>query len=44
MRRLLADEPLRRELRERGIARAKQYRWHRSAALMQQLLTEAASR
>jgi glycosyltransferase involved in cell wall biosynthesis len=44
IRRLLADEPLRRELRERGIARAKQYRWHRSAALMQQLLTEAASR
>ncbi|HJT16060.1 MAG TPA: glycosyltransferase family 1 protein [Thermoanaerobaculia bacterium] len=42
--RLLTDEPLRRELRERGIERAKQYRWDRSAALMQQLLIEAASR
>ncbi|HEY6844303.1 MAG TPA: glycosyltransferase family 1 protein [Thermoanaerobaculia bacterium] len=42
--RLLTDEPLRGDLRERGIERAKQYRWDRSAALMQQLLTEAAGR
>jgi len=43
MTRLLGDEPLRRELRERGIERAKQYRWDRSAALMKELLTEAAA-
>jgi glycosyltransferase involved in cell wall biosynthesis len=42
--RLLADEPLRRELRERGIERAKHYRWGRSASLMKDLLTEAAGR
>ncbi|HLJ74086.1 MAG TPA: glycosyltransferase family 1 protein, partial [Thermoanaerobaculia bacterium] len=42
--RLLGDESLRRELRERGIERAKQYRWDRSATLMKELLTEAAGR
>ncbi len=40
--RLLRDEPLRRELRAQGIERAKQFRWDRSAALMTELLAEAA--
>lgn len=40
--RLLHDEPLRRELRARGIERARQYRWDRSARLMTELLAEAA--
>ena len=39
--RLLRDEPLRRELRDRGVERAKQYRWDRSARLMTELLFEA---
>jgi glycosyltransferase involved in cell wall biosynthesis len=39
---LLGDEPLRRELRERGIERAKQYRWEHSARLMTELLFEAS--
>ena len=42
--RLLNDEPLRRELRERGIERAKLYRWDRSAAMMKEMLGEAAQR
>ena len=40
--RLLGDEPLRRELRARGIERSKQFRWDRSAKLMTDLLAEAA--
>jgi len=40
--RLLRDEPLRRDLRERGIERSKHYRWDRSAQLMTELLFEAA--
>jgi glycosyltransferase involved in cell wall biosynthesis len=40
--RVLTDAPLRRELRSRGIERAKTYTWDRSAALMTQLLAEAA--
>jgi glycosyltransferase involved in cell wall biosynthesis len=40
--RVLTDAPLRRELRARGIERAKTYTWDRSAALMTQLLAEAA--
>ena len=40
--RLLRDEPLRRELGQRGIERAKQYRWERSARLMTELLAEAS--
>jgi len=40
--RLLGDESLRSELRERGIERSKQYRWDRSAQLMTSLLSEAA--
>src|SRR5205814_10174435 len=39
---LLGNAPLRRELRERGIERAKQYRWQRSAKLMTELLFEAS--
>jgi glycosyltransferase involved in cell wall biosynthesis len=40
--RLLADRALRDELRTRGVERAKSYRWDRSAALMTELLAEAA--
>ena len=40
--RALRDAPLRRDLRLRGAERAKAYRWDRSAALMTELLTEAA--
>jgi glycosyltransferase involved in cell wall biosynthesis len=40
--RLLRDAPLRHDLRERGIERAKQYRWERSAKLMTDLLYEAS--
>jgi glycosyltransferase involved in cell wall biosynthesis len=40
--RLLGDAPLRRELRARGVERARDYRWERSAALMTELLAEAA--
>jgi glycosyltransferase involved in cell wall biosynthesis len=40
--RLLSDEPLRRDLRARGIERAKQMPWDRSARLMTELLAEAA--
>jgi glycosyltransferase involved in cell wall biosynthesis len=39
---LLRDEPLRSELRQRGIERSKHYRWDRSAQLMTSLLSEAA--
>ena len=40
--RLLADASLRRELGSRGAERARPYTWDRSAALMTQLLDEAA--
>ena len=40
--RLLADEPLRHDLRERGIERAKAHPWDRSAQLMTELLGQAA--
>ena len=40
--RALGDRSLRDELRARGIERAKDYRWDRSAALMTELLAEAA--
>jgi glycosyltransferase involved in cell wall biosynthesis len=40
--RALGDGALRAELRERGAERAKLYRWDRSAALMTELLAEAA--
>ncbi len=40
--RLLGDRALRDELRRRGSERARAYSWERSAALMTQLLTEAA--
>ena len=40
--RLLRDSSLRRELRIRGVERARTYSWDRSAALMTQLLAEAA--
>jgi len=40
--RLLADASLRRELGSRGAERARSYSWDRSAALMTQLLDEAA--
>ena len=40
--RMLRDTALRRELRIRGVERARTYSWDRSAALMTQLLAEAA--
>jgi len=40
--RLLRDPALRDELRQRGIERAKHYRWDRSARLMTELLAEAS--
>ncbi len=40
--RLLHDAALRRELREGGVQRARTYSWGRSAALMNQLFSEAA--
>jgi glycosyltransferase involved in cell wall biosynthesis len=40
--RLLRDLPFRHELRVRGSERARAYSWDRSAALMTQLLSEAA--
>ena len=40
--RLLRDAPLRRELRARGPQRARRYRWETSAAIMTDLLAEAA--
>ena len=40
--RLLRDEPLRRELRSRGLERSREFRWDRSARLMTDLLAEAA--
>lgn len=40
--RMLGDDALRSDLRERGIERAKRYRWDRSAQLMTDLLAEAA--
>jgi glycosyltransferase involved in cell wall biosynthesis len=40
--RLLSDETLRGELRARGVERAQQFRWDRSARLMTELLAEAA--
>ena len=40
--RALGDHALRDELRARGIERATHYRWDRSAALMTELLAEAA--
>lgn len=40
--RLIGDPALRRDLRARGIERAQQYRWDRSAQLMTELLAEAA--
>jgi glycosyltransferase involved in cell wall biosynthesis len=40
--RLLGDDPLRSDLRARGIERSKQFRWDRSAKLMTALLAEAA--
>ncbi len=43
MLRLLRDEPLRRDLASRGVERAKQYGWDRSAVLMTELLWQAAS-
>ena len=39
---LLGDQTLRDDLRSRGAERARAYSWERSAALMTQLLTEAA--
>jgi glycosyltransferase involved in cell wall biosynthesis len=42
LRRLLGDRPLRDEMRARGPQRASHYRWDRSAALMTELLTDAA--
>ena len=42
MLRLMRDAALRGDLRARGIERAKQYRWERSAKLMTELLAEAA--
>lgn len=40
--RLIGDGALRSELRARGIERARQYRWERSAEIMTALLAEAA--
>jgi len=40
--RLLRDPQLRKDLAARGVERAKQYRWDRSAQLMSELLAEAA--
>jgi len=42
MLRLLRDPSLRRDLRARGLERARHYRWERSARLMTDLLAEAA--
>jgi glycosyltransferase involved in cell wall biosynthesis len=42
MLRLIHDPSLRRDLRARGVERARQYRWDRSANLMTELLAEAA--
>jgi glycosyltransferase involved in cell wall biosynthesis len=38
---ILGNAPLRRELRERGTARARSYHWERSAMLMTELFAEA---
>jgi glycosyltransferase involved in cell wall biosynthesis len=43
MLRLLGDAKLRDDLGARGVERAKQFRWERSAKLMTELLTEAAN-
>jgi len=43
MLRLLGDAALRADLGARGIERAKQFRWERSAKLMSELLAEAAN-
>jgi glycosyltransferase involved in cell wall biosynthesis len=43
MLRLLGDAKLREDLGARGVERAKQFRWERSAKLMTELLTEAAN-
>jgi len=40
--RLLRDEPLRLELRSRGLERSREFRWDRSARLMTDLLAQAA--
>jgi hypothetical protein len=40
--RILTDAALRAELRARGAERARLFTWHRSAAVMTQLLAEAA--
>lgn len=42
LQRVLRDDALRRELREKGAERAKAYRWDASAATMTRLLREAA--
>jgi glycosyltransferase involved in cell wall biosynthesis len=43
MLRLLSDAELRADLGARGVERAKQFRWERSAKLMTELLAEAAN-
>ena len=43
MLRLLGDAALRADLGARGVERAKQFRWERSAKLMNELLAEAAN-
>ncbi|HEX9501548.1 MAG TPA: glycosyltransferase family 1 protein [Thermoanaerobaculia bacterium] len=43
MLRLLSDAELRADLGARGVERAKQFRWERSAKLMAELLAEAAN-
>jgi alpha-1,3-rhamnosyl/mannosyltransferase len=40
---LLGDAALRADLGARGVERAKQFRWERSAKLMRELLAEAAN-
>jgi len=43
MLRILGDTALRADLGARGVERAKQFRWERSAKLMSELLAEAAN-
>ena len=44
MRRVLSDEALRAELRERGLARARQFSWERSVARVRDIYGEVLAR
>lgn len=44
LRKVLLDEPLRAQMRARGLARAAEYSWSRSVATIHRIYTEAAAR